>query len=88
YHLFLASEVYELSYTLSNEGACCGRRSKETETGALPVCGSLRKPSSSAAVGAMSITLTLLAKPHTPNRNVIQQHYFHLKQRSKLPHTS
>ncbi|WP_233202913.1 hypothetical protein, partial [Sporosarcina sp. P1] len=56
-------QLSELPHTQSNEDTCCGRRSKETETGALSVCGSLRKPSTSAAVGAMSIPLTFSAKP-------------------------
>ncbi|PIC82536.1 hypothetical protein CSV73_11970 [Sporosarcina sp. P1] len=52
--------------TQSNEGACCGRRSKETKTGELPVSGSLRKPSTSAEVRTMSFLLTPQAKQETP----------------------
>ncbi|PIC75468.1 hypothetical protein CSV74_16090, partial [Sporosarcina sp. P19] len=61
-------EVYELPYTRRNEGACCGRRSEETETGELPVCGSSREPSTSAVVGTMNLPLRLPAKPQPPGR--------------------
>ena len=58
YALITLIKLYELLYTHSNEGACRGRRSEETKTGALPVSGSSRKPSISAVVGTMDLPLT------------------------------
>ena len=37
YALITLKTLYELPYSQSNEGACCGRRSDETKTGVLPV---------------------------------------------------
>ena len=58
YALITLKTLYELPYSQSNEGACCGRRSEETKTGAFPVAGSSRKPSTSAEVVTMHSPLT------------------------------